>query len=385
MRVVALISWIVTALAGATLFSIWLSRGGLRRQGGREPVPPALILGHPILAVTGLILWIVYLASDTDGLRWVAFAILVVVATLGFTMARLWRQERAARVAAAGADRADLPPEQHFPVALIGLHGLLASSPWSWSCSPPSGSATSARHAASTGPSGPDLAAVAPRRRGWAGGAVAGPGHPPRRPRSARPGRGHRGWPDPVASGDGVFGAVFLSLVFGDFLVWTMWAAMNNLRHGEESEDVTLPAVLAVLSLSGLIACWAVIVRRRQPQAGGLAVALTPAGDLCRRHVLASRLLPGSPETQRRGTVVAIESANAAFSTASTGRTQRPGDSGRTATRPRHYQPDQVDGEPSPRPRLTRVDARGDLAGAPATAVGQGRCHAQAGPSSFLA
>jgi hypothetical protein len=33
MRVVALISWIVTALAGATLFSIWLSRGGLRRQG----------------------------------------------------------------------------------------------------------------------------------------------------------------------------------------------------------------------------------------------------------------------------------------------------------------------------------------------------------------
>jgi len=70
--------------------------------------------------------------------------------------------------------------------------------------------------------------------------------------------------------GTGVFGAVFLSLVFGDFLVWTMWAAMNNLRHGEESEDVTLPAVL---SLSGLIACWAVIVRRRPPQAGGPAVA----------------------------------------------------------------------------------------------------------------
>jgi len=73
--------------------------------------------------------------------------------------------------------------------------------------------------------------------------------------------------------GTGVFGAVFLSLVFGDFLVWTMWAAMNNLRHGEEPEDVTLPAVLAVLSLSGLIACWAVIVRRRPPQAGGPAVA----------------------------------------------------------------------------------------------------------------
>ena len=33
MWVVALISWIVTALAGATLFGIWLAQGGLRRQG----------------------------------------------------------------------------------------------------------------------------------------------------------------------------------------------------------------------------------------------------------------------------------------------------------------------------------------------------------------
>ena len=31
--------------------------------------------------------------------------------------------------------------------------------------------------------------------------------------------------------GTETLGAVFLSLVFGDFLVWTMWAAMNNLRH----------------------------------------------------------------------------------------------------------------------------------------------------------
>jgi hypothetical protein len=28
--------------------------------------------------------------------------------------------------ALAGADRAALPPEQHFPVPLIGVHGLLA-------------------------------------------------------------------------------------------------------------------------------------------------------------------------------------------------------------------------------------------------------------------
>ena len=74
-------------------------------------------MGHPILAATGLVIWSLYLASDSDALRWVALASLLVVAALGFTMARLWRQERAARVAAVGADRAVLPPEQHFPVA----------------------------------------------------------------------------------------------------------------------------------------------------------------------------------------------------------------------------------------------------------------------------
>ena len=69
--------------------------------------------------------------------------------------------------------------------------------------------------------------------------------------------------------GTGTLGAVLLSPVFGDFLVWTMWAAMNNLRHGEEPEDVTLPAVLAILSLSGLVACWAALARRRQPRPAG--------------------------------------------------------------------------------------------------------------------
>jgi hypothetical protein len=68
-----------------------------------------------VLAATGLVLWIIYVSTDTDALRWVAFAVLLVVAALGFTMARLWRQERAAAEAATGQSRAELPPEQHFP------------------------------------------------------------------------------------------------------------------------------------------------------------------------------------------------------------------------------------------------------------------------------
>ena len=100
-----------------------------RHQGqgaGASRFPPALIFGHGLLAATGLVLWILYFTTDTDSLRWVAFAILLVVATLGFTMARVWRQERAAAEAATGRPSTALPPEQHFPVPLIGLHGLLA-------------------------------------------------------------------------------------------------------------------------------------------------------------------------------------------------------------------------------------------------------------------
>jgi manganese efflux pump family protein len=37
-----------------------------------------------------------------------------------------WRLERAAAEAATGQPTTELPPEQHLPVPLIGLHGLLA-------------------------------------------------------------------------------------------------------------------------------------------------------------------------------------------------------------------------------------------------------------------
>jgi manganese efflux pump family protein len=123
--IAALIIWIITALGGAVLLGTWLSRGGLRaREGGASRFPPGLIFGHFLLAATGLIVWIIYLITDTDALTWVALAILLVVAALGFTMVGRWRQDRAA-AADRGSD-AVRPPEQHFPVAVVYLHGLLA-------------------------------------------------------------------------------------------------------------------------------------------------------------------------------------------------------------------------------------------------------------------
>ena len=108
------------------LLAIWLSRGGM--QQGREPggrIRPPLILSHFLLAATGLVIWIIYVATDSDALAWVALAILAVVALLGFTMFAIWFQRRQRSAVAETVDPGT-PAEQHFPVPVVALHGLLA-------------------------------------------------------------------------------------------------------------------------------------------------------------------------------------------------------------------------------------------------------------------
>ena len=128
----ALIAWVVTAAGGFVLLAIWLSRGGMRqsREAGNRIRPP-LILGHFLLAATGLVIWIIYIATDSDALAWIAFVLLAIVAVLGFTMFAIWYQRRQrGPVAATGVTgdpgSSETPPEQHFPVPIVGLHGLLA-------------------------------------------------------------------------------------------------------------------------------------------------------------------------------------------------------------------------------------------------------------------
>ena len=122
MEWVALIAWVLTAGGGFFLLSIWIARGGMQQQ--REPgqkIRPPLILSHFGLAATGLVLWIIYVASDSDALAWVAFAVLAVVAVLGWTMFAIWWQRRQR-----GQIDASAPAEQHFPAPIVTLHGLLA-------------------------------------------------------------------------------------------------------------------------------------------------------------------------------------------------------------------------------------------------------------------
>jgi hypothetical protein len=127
MKWAALIAWVVTAGGGFVLLSIWLMRGGMRQQqeaGNR--IQPPLILSHFLLAAGGLVVWIIYLVADKDALTWIAFAILAIVALLGWTMFAIWLRRRQARTGGAEIAAPGVPAEQHFPVSIVALHGLLA-------------------------------------------------------------------------------------------------------------------------------------------------------------------------------------------------------------------------------------------------------------------
>lgn len=133
MAVAALITWIVTAAGGFFLLATWIRHGGARNHvAGGSRFPPALIFGHFALAAAGLVIWIIYVATDSDALAWVAFIVLLPVALLGFTMLARWiptyrTQTRAAAPVGAVQQALDTgPAERSFPVAVVGAHGVLA-------------------------------------------------------------------------------------------------------------------------------------------------------------------------------------------------------------------------------------------------------------------
>lgn len=137
MGIAALVTWLITAVGGFYLLYTWISNGGPKKPSASH-FPPALIFGHFALAAIGLVVWIIYVIVDNDTLAWIAFILLVPVALLGLTMQLRWLPTyRAGRATAAQASTTsaapagvsaagEVPAESHFPVAVVGGHGLLA-------------------------------------------------------------------------------------------------------------------------------------------------------------------------------------------------------------------------------------------------------------------
>jgi hypothetical protein len=133
----ALIAWILTAGAGLYLLTVWLIEYDREFQSAaatRLPVP--VISGHALLAVSGLVIWGIYLLTGTDRLAWVATFILAPVALFGFIMAARWIGVYRAHAAPAAAARSGarnprswtaVPPERHFPLPVVIGHGVFAA------------------------------------------------------------------------------------------------------------------------------------------------------------------------------------------------------------------------------------------------------------------
>lgn len=135
MAIAAFISWLVTAVCGLGLISIWLIE--YDGTGPATRLPKTAMVGHILFAVTGLTVWTTYLFTRTSKLAWTTVGILVVVALLGFTMLLRWigvhRGNRAAApvlIPAGGFNAPALqppaPPERHLPIGLVILHGVVA-------------------------------------------------------------------------------------------------------------------------------------------------------------------------------------------------------------------------------------------------------------------
>jgi hypothetical protein len=163
MPIIALITWIVTALGGLYLLAIWLIEYDpdfQRAAATRLPVP--VISAHVLLALGGLAVWIIYLLTGEDVFALATLAMLAFVATFGLTMAVRWigvyrasptrppvafmagppaaggprdawtpgearAGGRPSMPAPAGRPGAlAVPPERHFPLSVVIGHGIFA-------------------------------------------------------------------------------------------------------------------------------------------------------------------------------------------------------------------------------------------------------------------
>ncbi|HEY2878590.1 hypothetical protein [Nocardioides sp.] len=138
----ALITWVMTAGVGVYMLTTWARAGGARpAAGSASNFPPPVVFGHFLLAAAGLVVWIIYLATDNDTLTWVAFADLVIVAVIGDLLILRWLRDRRAPTASRGTHNAEqeaVPAaatpmgsetalaEQHIPLAVVATHGVFA-------------------------------------------------------------------------------------------------------------------------------------------------------------------------------------------------------------------------------------------------------------------
>jgi hypothetical protein len=91
MGIATLVTWLLTAGIGAYMLRTWIARGGPRMpRATGDRLPPVVVYGHASLALTGLVVWISYVASGLAPLAWCGACLLMPVIGLGAAMVTVW-------------------------------------------------------------------------------------------------------------------------------------------------------------------------------------------------------------------------------------------------------------------------------------------------------
>jgi manganese efflux pump family protein len=128
MSVAALIAWLLAAGSGAYVLGSWIAHGGTLRRHARgistgiSTGSPAVVFGHFGLALSGLVIWVAYLATGWAALAWVGVGVLLPVAGLGMATLIVALPGRRAAVNSGGA----VPARTRLSPLVVALHGAFA-------------------------------------------------------------------------------------------------------------------------------------------------------------------------------------------------------------------------------------------------------------------
>ncbi|HEY8047214.1 MAG TPA: hypothetical protein VIF35_23335 [Streptosporangiaceae bacterium] len=91
LAIATLLSWLCTAAIGAYMLRSLIIHGALRRQRSvRDGLSPRVLYAHFSLALSGLVVWAVFLATGWGPLSWAAVVLLAPAIGLGICTVTLW-------------------------------------------------------------------------------------------------------------------------------------------------------------------------------------------------------------------------------------------------------------------------------------------------------